>query len=430
MLERIVVNEIRLAEVEAEYEQAEREPNGEFNRTDAGNSKRLVSMFGDRLRYVPAWGFMWYDGIKWKQVDEVFVQGLAKQTLSKMEDEAVALRKSDDKTARERGTRLEAWVLTCEYNSHIRNMVLLSRDLLLADVSDFDQDGLLINMLDCTFDVRTGETHNHRASDMLTKVAGAAFYAESDGSRFEQFIDEVFGGNEALKQYVQETFGYAMTDVTREEHFWLAYGSGANGKTTLYEVTATAMGDYAVVGRTDMIIEQRNPRKDFDLPTMVGARRVTFKETKPGQKLNEDMIKGLTDGSSTLTEEKFKKPFRFRPHFKMHLHTNDPLVEWLNERTVNTSPTERVNGQNLYSNYEDWYQGPRMEKLDYRVFGKLLKAKGYASKRSNGVTWYFGIAINEDVETTFDRRQRERQERWQASVDKPNKPEDDDDPDE
>jgi len=44
-------------------------------------------------------------------------------------------------------------------------------------------------------------------------------------------------------------------DVTREQHFWLAQGSGRNGKTVLFETTGEAMGDYAGSGKTEMILD-------------------------------------------------------------------------------------------------------------------------------------------------------------------------------
>src|SRR5258708_38512 len=144
---------------------------GSFKRTDVGNAKRLVALFGDRLRYVREWGWVWYDGKRWTMVDDVFVHGLAKKTLEAMEEGAQTLRKSQEARDKDAGTALEKWVLQCEYNHHTELMVQKARDEVQAHVEDFNTDPWLFNAQDVTIDLRTGETHEHRASDMITKVA-------------------------------------------------------------------------------------------------------------------------------------------------------------------------------------------------------------------------------------------------------------------
>jgi len=214
-------------------------------------------------------------------------------------------------------------------------MVLFARDEVLASVDDFDKDPWLFNAVDVTVDLRTGAAREHRPGDMITKVAGTSYTAQPDTpfeeTRFYRFLNEVFSEKPDMVRYVQQVSGYAMTDVTREEHFWLAHGQdGRNGKTTFFDITGKAMGDYAVTGRTEMIVDHgNNLQKSFDLATMVGARRVTYRETKAGQKLNEDLIKELTGGDKgVMAEAKFKQPFRFNPHFKMFLYTNHlPPIE-------------------------------------------------------------------------------------------------------
>lgn len=163
---------------------------------------------------------------------------------------------------------------------------------------------------------------------MVTKAAGTNYSTPVVPVRFYAFLQEIFKGDQELIDYTQKVLGYALVDEVREQHVWLSQGNGGNGKTMLFERTAEAMGDYATVGDTSIIVDQKFQSKSFDLANMVGARRVTFSELKPGQKLNEDRIKRLSGDGKETAEAKFKQPFKFNPRFKMFIDTNSlPNVE-------------------------------------------------------------------------------------------------------
>jgi putative DNA primase/helicase len=291
--------------------------------TDLGNAERLVDTFGDIVRYVPEWKtWMYYDGVRWVKVDDVFMNGLAKQVLQDMRVQGNVDGQETDEERRNKD-ELVKWVRACGYNRRTGLMVEQARDAVLAHPQDFDINPWLVNAEDVTIDLRTFEQHKHTASDMVTKVTGTAYNVESSGERFLTFIDEVTGGDKGLARYIQKILGYSLSGVIREQHLFMPYGTGRNGKTVLFELIAEVLGEYAAVGDTTLILDQGNYRpKNFSLANLVGVRLVVFAESNDGRKINAELVKSLSGGDSVPAEAKFMRPFSFRPQFKMFLYIN------------------------------------------------------------------------------------------------------------
>ena len=57
--------------------------------------------------------------------------------------------------------------------------------------ASFDQNTRLLNLLNGTLDLKTGELRPHSAEDMITKVAGCSFNPNGEAPRFKQFIKEI-----------------------------------------------------------------------------------------------------------------------------------------------------------------------------------------------------------------------------------------------
>jgi putative DNA primase/helicase len=313
------------------------------NLTDVGNSKRLVARYGDRLRYVPKHGWLWYDSKRWADVDEIFVMGRAKETLLAMKEEGLKLQRSNDAAEQETGRKLGGWATASEMGYHLERMVTYARDEVLASMEDFDRDHWLFNAQDCTIDLRTGLTHKHTPTDMLTKIAGTAYDEDIEGSRFTQFIDEIFEGDPDTAVYVQKLLGLSLTGDTSEKHVWFPTGGGDNGKSLLFEITGEAMGEYATVGQKEVIVthDKSYRGKTFGTANLVGYRRAVFAETEVGDKLNWDVIKPMTGQDTMPVEEKFKKAFNVLMKLKVFIYTNDlpktesvGMAEWSRIRVI------------------------------------------------------------------------------------------------
>ena len=61
---------------------------------------------------------------------------------------------------------------------------------------------------------------------------------------FGKFINDIFCGDRDLIRWGQRALGYAITGFVDEQLLFIAYGTGANGKPTLFEMINKLLGDY------------------------------------------------------------------------------------------------------------------------------------------------------------------------------------------
>ena len=73
------------------------------------------------------------------------------------------------------------------------------------------------------------------------------------------------GEDRDLQDFLQRAVGYTLTGDTREQCFFLLYGTGANGKSTFLETLQALLGDYARKCDFTSFLQRRNdtgPRND------------------------------------------------------------------------------------------------------------------------------------------------------------------------
>jgi putative DNA primase/helicase len=76
------------------------------------------------------------------------------------------------------------------------------------------------------------------------------------------------------------------------------HGIGANGKSTLIEVTRALLGEYAQRTPTQTLLARRDSTIPNDIARLRGARFVTAAETEEGRRLAEGLVKDLTGGDT------------------------------------------------------------------------------------------------------------------------------------
>ena len=71
---------------------------------------------------------------------------------------------------------------------------------------------------------------------------------------WDEFIERVSGGDADLASFCQRMVGYGLTGTTREQCFFVLYGSGANGKTVFIETILSVLGEYALSAAFDTFL--------------------------------------------------------------------------------------------------------------------------------------------------------------------------------
>ena len=288
------------------------------NTTDMGNAERLVERFGDRLRYVHAWGWMAWNGKFWEMDKNGMAQQFAKKTVRTIYQEAASI---EDDSQR---LRIAKWATTSESAGKIEAMLSVaeSDENLRLPSTDFDKDTMLLNVENGTINLRTGEIKPHDKNDLITKIAPVNFDKDAKCPTWEKFLAQIMDNSEELIKFLQRAFGYSLTADNTEQCFFLCYGTGQNGKSTMIETIRTLLGDYAQAANFETFLEKRGEGPRNDIAKLVGTRFVSAAEPDMGKNISESIIKQLTGNDMIAARLLYKEEFNFRPSFKIFLAAN------------------------------------------------------------------------------------------------------------
>ena len=335
-------------------------PPERFHLTDYGNAERLVYHHGQDLRYCAPWGrFLIWDGARWAADFTGEAERRAKRTIRQTYAEAANIA-DDDK----RQDFIKA-VLRCEASAKIQAMLTLTKSerAVAIEPSRFDTNPWLLSCLNGTIDLRSGELRPQRREDLITKLAPVEYQPGADCPRWKAHLQRIMNGNQNLISFLQRALGYSITGDTSERKLFIAWGSGANGKSTTVELIAHVLGDYACRTPTETLLIKRDGGIPNDVARLKGARFVYASEAEEGKRLAEALIKDITGGDRVSARFMRGEWFDFQPELKLWLSTNHkPVVRGTDQAiwdrirlipfTVSIPEHERIPRYHLMEEFE------------------------------------------------------------------------------
>lgn len=288
--------------------------------TDLGNARRLVALHGRDLHYCYPWGrWLVWDGRRWALDMSGAAERLAKATVQAIYEEAS--KTADD----ERRKALAKHALKSEGQRAISAILALAQSEpgIPVQPAELDANPWLLNVLNGTLDLRTGELREHRREDLLTKLAPVEYDATARLELWERFLAESTRGDQELATFLQRAAGYSLTGETDEEKLFFVHGPAAAGKSTFLEALKAALGDYAATADFETFLARTQvggPRSD--VAALAGARLVVGIEVDEGKRMAEGLVKQLTGGDTVTARFLYKENFTFRPQFKLWLAAN------------------------------------------------------------------------------------------------------------
>jgi len=295
----------------------------QFNNTDLGNAERLVSKYGEDVRYCPQWNtWMYWNGKVWRKDVTGEIERKAKQTVKDLKDEIPS--GAEAKFAFKHAHRSES-----RYS--IENMVALAKSEIGVPIlpNEMDSDtGWLFNCNNGTINLRTGELKPHNKSDTITKISPVDFDPDAECPVFMEFLSKIMNGNQNLIEFLNRAVGYSLTGNISEQVLFFLYGTGANGKSTFLEVIRMMMGEYAQQADFNTFLQQSGTTVRNDIARLKGARFVTAVEVEDGRRLSEVMVKQITGGDLLIARFLYGEYFEFYPEFKLFWAANHKPIVW------------------------------------------------------------------------------------------------------
>ncbi len=290
-----------------------------FNCTDLGNSKRLISQHGDKIRYCFAWKkWLVWDGKTWSIDNNGQILRLAKDTVKRIYEEAGLI---SDESQRKVVAR---WAVSSESEHRLNAMVTLaqSEESIPISPQELDVNPYLLNCLNCTIDLRTGQLRQHNSRDFITKTIPVEYDPASQCPQWLEFLETIFAFNYDLIRFIQRAVGYTLTGDVSEQCLFLLHGHGANGKSTLIDIVSMLLGDYSQGADFETFLIHKNEIIRNDLARMTGRRFISAIESEGERRLAEVLVKQLTGGDTITARFLFGEFFDFKPTFKIWLAAN------------------------------------------------------------------------------------------------------------
>jgi P4 family phage/plasmid primase-like protien len=291
--------------------------------TDVGNAECLSVLYNSVMRYChtrKSW-LLW-DGVRWStdacgKAQKLTVDMVRARQQAAMEAEDFQTRK-----------RVAEWGLSSENITRVDAALKLARviDPFATTIDRYDANPLLATAANGTLDLRGGTYRQSDPEDYLTMQLGTAYEPEAKAPRWEQFLDEVFGGDTELIRYMQRAVGYSLTGETKEEVLFLCYGSGANGKSKFLDVLTHLLGDYAGAASFETFNAGNRNEAGYDLAVLKGKRAVTVIETNEDRYLDEAKVKAVTGQDVISCRFLYGNFFTYRPQFKIWMAMNHKPV--------------------------------------------------------------------------------------------------------
>ena len=193
----------------------------------------------------------------------------------------------------------------------------------IAMVGDtWDQNGWVLGCPNGVVDLKTGQLRDGTRDDLITLQAGTPYDSTATCPRWQQFLMEVFKGDETLVAYVHKALGYSLTADMREQCFFVGHGAGANGKSIFLDTLEKVFGTYAQRADMRMFAGFTSDINSFHIGDFRGKRMVLASEVRKGGRMNEHVIKHFTGGETVRGEYKFGATFTMRPVGKVWLGVN------------------------------------------------------------------------------------------------------------
>lgn len=295
-------------------------PSERYNKTDLGNAERLVDLFGETIRYSflrKQW-LIW-SGKEWRWDISGRVTILAHKTARGIYEEA-----QREKNENEQET-LFKHAKSSESSAKLKAMIEQAEPLCAIDMSELDSHPWLLNCLNGTINLQTGELQSHNKDDFLTLTAPVKYDPQAKSEMWEAFLDRIFDENKEVVTYLQRCIGYTLTGETTEQDIYFCWGSGMNGKSTFLTAFREILAPFAIQVSMEMFMTAYKPMQQGhqeDIANLAGKRFVLGSETEEGRRLAVNKLKQMTGGERIRASRKYEKEIEFDVTYKIWLQGN------------------------------------------------------------------------------------------------------------
>ena len=286
---------------------------------DVATARRFVTAHGHKFRYFATarrW-LVYRSGVWSEDPDRIAARAAAEQVARTMLHEAAAEPDPD------RAKQLAQDARRTMTARRLDAMLDVAEPHLAVRADQLDADPWLLNCVNGTVDLRTGDLLDHDPRHLLTRQTVAAYDPEAPAPTWQRFLTTVLPDPD-VRAFVARLAGASLHGGQRDHVLPVAYGQGANGKSTFYGALGHTLGTYA--GKIDVTVlvgrAADHTRATPELLALRGLRFVVADEPDAGARLREAHVKSLTGGDRIVARPLYGDPIEFDPSHVLTLVTN------------------------------------------------------------------------------------------------------------
>lgn len=325
--------------------------------TETGNANRLKRAYNERMCYNPSLKWCCWDAEEgvWKTDDEADAVGnvlTMNNGLLAYADEMIQttrpanaenIPKTKYPPDYQQALKTYQWAVASMGWRNISNTLSVARGIFRTTPTDaFDSDPWDLNTPDGVVNLRTGEIRSHSPHYKCTMITTVSPDWDMPHDGWDAFLELITCGDRDMEDFLQQVAGMALVGDMYEECIVMCYGTGSNGKSTLFQIWTELMGGYAGSMRNEVLIGNKFGTDVFGADALRGKRLVIASELENQQTISNSMLKKLASRDAINTNVKYAKAITFKPTHTLVIHTNHlprlKMVDYGTIRRVNIIP--------------------------------------------------------------------------------------------
>lgn len=281
-----------------------------YGTTDAANAVRFIHFMKGKYRYVTDVGWYYWDGTR-------YILDKEKSIMQEMIESVQYFHGND------LGPQITKWILASQNKDRILNAITIAGtdSEVLIKAIELDAEANNLCTPDGIINLRTGDIRPAlKGVDFNTRQT-AVSPRPMETPLWSNFLKEVIEDEERIR-YVQELFGASLFGDSRFHVLPVFVGTGANGKSTIIDVMAGILNDYAATMPENFLLDTTGNAHPTDIARLRGVRLAVASETRPDGKFNESRVKMLTGGDTLSARFMGQNFFDFKPTHTLFMAVN------------------------------------------------------------------------------------------------------------
>lgn len=292
--------------------------------TDIGNGKRFADQHHAKLRFCQSTRkWLYYDEIKWnEEKGRGMAENLGKLTAQKIVEEDIG------DITRDQRDKIYSWACQSGGAARIDAMLKMaqSEETTMVYGGSFDQNKMLLNVQNGTWDLDIFKFRNHNPNDLITQAANVTYDPDAKSQWWLDCLEKWMGGDKDKIDYLQRFAGLCLTGDISSRAFLIFYGGGHNGKSVFLNTVAKLLGDYATVAPKGFLKAKKYEEHPTEIARLFKKRLVVAQETEERMKLEIALVKMMTG------EQQMTGRFMRKDHFDFDL--TNKIVLMANHRPI------------------------------------------------------------------------------------------------